>query len=538
MASKKTKKAVLRKGSDVIGNIRQRLQVQMLQNATSLMSRGNLARGRFGGDVRRDLYEEAGYPEEITSEDYRRLYNRNGLAQRIVKIWPKECWKHSPSVYENEETGETGFEVAWNLLQKRLNVFAHLQKVDELSGIGRFGVLLFGFPGALSSPVLTIDAEGALVPRKGKPLRLLYLRVFDESSVTVDTVETDKGNPRFGKPLLYTIKLSDVEGDFKNGSFRDIKVHWTRILHVADNCEDSITYGVPRLEPHYNRVYDAEKVCGGAGEMFYKGGFPGTSFEVNPDIDHEFTDDEKQALKDEISNWSNGLQRTLLLTGVQAKSLSPQVADPGPHMEVITDQICIKEGIPKRIFMGSERGELASTQDKETWNERVKERQENYITPNIIREFVDRLMAVGVLPFVVEVFIDWPDLNKVSDLDKAQVAKLRTDALAAYVAGDVETVVPPKEYMTLIMEMSTEEVEQILKAEEDYQGTLVQKTLDDAETEAESMKIKGTDPETTMKLKAKVAPPKAGKGGGFPFNSKNGNGGVKIQIDRKGFLKK
>ena len=38
------------------------------------------------------------------------MYNRLGLARRIVEIWPDECWQVQPEVYEEEEEHLTEFE--------------------------------------------------------------------------------------------------------------------------------------------------------------------------------------------------------------------------------------------------------------------------------------------------------------------------------------------------------------------------------------------------------------------------------------------
>ena len=39
------------------------------------------------------------------------------------------------------------------------------------------------------------------------------------------------------------------------------------------------------MQRSYNRLLDARKILGGSGEMFWRGGFPGYSFEVNSGMD-------------------------------------------------------------------------------------------------------------------------------------------------------------------------------------------------------------------------------------------------------------
>ena len=126
-------------------------------------------------------------------------------------------------------------------------------------------------------------------------------------------------------------------------------------------------------------------------------------------------------------------------------------------------------------ILGAEEGKLAGTQDKVLWNARIKKRQEGYLTPFVIRPLVDRLMLLGVLPSVENYFVSWPDMYAPSDKDKADVANIRTEALAKYVQGDVETLVPPREFLTIILEMKDAEVETIQKAAEEHQDVLDEK---------------------------------------------------------------
>ncbi|MBA7692213.1 hypothetical protein ES703_100776 [subsurface metagenome] len=72
------------------------------------------------------------------------------------------------------------------------------------------------------------------------------------------------------------------------------------------------------------------------------------------------------------------------------------------------------------------------------------------------------------MPTVEEYFVDWPDLNAPSDKEKAEVSKNKTEALAKYVAGGVDTLIPPKEFLMMVMGMSEEEAEVIMKAAEEH----------------------------------------------------------------------
>ncbi|NIP37254.1 MAG: DUF1073 domain-containing protein, partial [Thermoplasmata archaeon] len=283
--------------------------------------------------------------------------------------------------------------------------------------------------------------------------QLLYLRAFDESLINIKEVETDRTNPRYGRPKMYSLKFEnavtsrDHSGEVSTTEGSEVKVHWTRVIHIADNRKTSVVYGVPRLQILFNRLYDLRKIAGGSGEMFWKGGFPGYAFEMDPNA-RTLTTTESDALKEEVANYADGLQRYIRIQGIKVNSLNPQVADPKSHVEVQLEIIAIALGVPKRIFMGSEQAKLASGQDIKSWNRRVTRRQNKYLTPDVVRPTIDRLIAAGVLPEPKQYDIVWADLNALSEQEMADVLFKRVEAFAKYVTGNVDTLIPPEEFLT------------------------------------------------------------------------------------------
>lgn len=422
-------------------------------------------------DDRRDIDLECGYPKELTTTQYKLMYDREGVATRVVNIYPEESWRDDPEVYEDEKPEDTEFEKAWKDLEMERQLYSYMAKVDEVSGIGRFGVLLLGFDDGedLSKPVEGIGDDGAVAERTGKdPKRnLLYLRAFDESVVTVKEVEKDMENPRYGKPKTYTISFDTIaatrssSGEIRTTTSQEKLVHWTRVIHVADNRRSSEVYGIPRMQTLFNRLYDLRKIAGGSGEMFWKGGFPGYSFEMDPNA-RALTPDQEDDLTDEIANYANGLQRYMKLQGVTVNSLEPQVADPSSHVETELELIAIAMGIPKRVFIGSEQAQLSSSQDTKRWNQRISRRQNKYLSPYIVRPTIDRLIAAGVLPAPKESYmVSWPDLDTPSEKDKAEVLKTQMEALAKYVAGNVDQVIPQDILLTMFMGMDEKQAKAI-----------------------------------------------------------------------------
>jgi hypothetical protein len=434
-------------------------------------------------DPRKDIDAECGYPATLTTADFVQLFKRGDLAARVVSVIPEETWSDDPEIYETEDPEETEFETAWKELNGRMSLLSYLQRADVLSGIGRFGVILLGVDDGLplNQPVDGIDEAGEKTSVSER--ELLYVRPLDESLVTIAALQSDSANPRYGLPTSYQIQFADAASDSVS-STQLVDVHWSRIIHLADNRTNSEVYGMPRMEKVFNRLMDLRKVAGGSGEMFWKGGFPGYSLETAVGKDGTEVELDIPATKKQMEDYMNGLQRYIATVGLQVKSLAVNIADPGPHMNVHLQLIAATLGVPWRVLLGSEQAQLASGQDTVTWNRRLNRRRQDYVGPFIVRPFVQRLIALGVLPELAvenELCIDWKDLNSPSDTEKADVTEKQTNALAKYVQGGVDALMPPFLYLTLILGMSDEEAQAVVDASEeqtlDEDGTLKQAGL-------------------------------------------------------------
>jgi DNA topoisomerase IB len=497
-------------------------------------------------DPRRDINDECGFPKdgELGIEHYRRLYDREAIACRVVQLFPKETWQVQPTVYEDEDVEtDTEFEKAWDELSRTFTgsyyqdeegspVWSYLKRADILSGIGAFGVILLGIDDGkpLSEPVEGMPPDSRPVEVKtksgkaGKPYKnamdlsklgapkpgmavttgigseeqyydaqgqpssiamgpgedqsgskkkgsrkLTFLRVFDESLVEITRYESDVNNPRFCQPVMYSITMNDPREQHSGVglSLARVWVHWTRVIHIAETENGSSdTFGVPRIRPVYNNIHSLMKLYGGSAEMYWKGAFPGLSITTTPQVGTDVNLDAAKmtALRGEVFNYMNTLQRYLILSGLQAQTLSPTVVDPGTQISVQIEAICIQLGCPKRVFMGSERGELASSQDDSAWNDRIRDRQNNYVTPKIIIPFVSRLIDLKILPTPKGFSVKWNDLDSLSDQEKATVASTQTSAMATYTSGGLEALLTPLDFLTRVMGFEEESAKLMIEA--------------------------------------------------------------------------
>lgn len=454
----------------------------------ALTSRSQFVRSLL--DPRRNINDECGYPEtqQLTVDDFKELYVREAIASRVVKVLPEESWKVQPSVFEDENLEvTTPFEEAWKAVDDVLqgkswhnqeegnSVWSWLERVDVQSGIGTYGVLLLGLD---DGKPLNEPAEF----REGQ--KILYLRTLDESLADITRFEDDPTSERYGLPTQYLITFNDPDENFQSGiGLRTLtnNVHWSRVIHVADNRGSNVVFGVSRIKPSYNRLYDLRKLYSGSAEMYWKGAFPGLSIESHPQLGTDVEVDVSGA-KSQMENYMNGLQRYMSHIGFQVKSLAPQVVDPTPQIDAEIKAVCIEQGIPKRIFEGSERGELASSQDARAWNSRLQKRQERYITPHLIVPFVDRLILLGVLPEPTDGYsVVWPEMNTLTDLERATVAKQQTEAMAIYVQAGIEAMVQPMDYLVRFMDKKPDEVKEILKSAAEAEPLFDEDEEDDEE---------------------------------------------------------
>ncbi len=537
-------------GQQITNNQMEELRslTQMVVNATTL-SRTQMAAKLM--DPRRNMDDECGYPStsEINAQLCKDMYNREAIAARVVQVLPQESWRVQPTIIEEEDAdNKTPFELAWKDATNNLRgnswfddpesnpIWDVLLRADELSGIGHYGILLLGLDDSkkLEEPVDGINEKGEAVgldeltanlapvkqdeegaegqtrakatteekPKAPKMEReLLFLRAFDETAASVLTYEEDQTNPRFMQPTMYMVNMGGiVPGVLGQQPGQGLKVHWTRVIHIADNLGSSEIIGVPRMRPVYNRLHDLRKLYGGSAEMYYKGAFPGLSIETHPALGGEVTID-KADMKVQLEAYMNSLQRYLALSGVHANSLAPQVVNPKAQIEVQLTAICVQIGTPVRVFLGSERGELASSQDAKAWNGRLKHRQTVYITPRIIVPFIDRLITVRVLPVPPNGYSAvWPDLDSLTDDEQATIAVKRTESLAKYVQGGVENLIAPVDFLTRIIGLTQAEAEAIMVPVEEL---LAQKVDDElAQAEADEDKQFGHELEL-VKEKAK-----------------------------------
>jgi hypothetical protein len=391
----------------------------------------NLAGQHFGGD--RDLYETIGYPRHLTAEDYFDIYLRQDIAGRIVDAFPDAVWREPPTV-----TGPTpALAQTFDALDQRLQFWRALHRLDRLTGVGHYGVLLFGLDGGepMREPI-----------KPGQRYKLLYVQPHSERTAQISKWDDRADSPRYGKPELYNITTGTNWTGVGAGSQKMLTVHHSRVLHVAERALEDESIGTPRLQRIWNRLMDIDKLLGGSAEIYWQNS--AMIMQLNADRDVEWDPEEQAALAAQVEEMQHGLRRFLRTRGVTAGNIAPGLmgSDPSGAIDKQLDIIAGATGIPKRILIGSEAGELASSQDENNWSGRIQERREQFAGPSVVEPLIQRLQQYGVLP-TEPVKIEWPESDNLGEAARADIALKKAQAIAAYAnTAGAELVVTPEEF--------------------------------------------------------------------------------------------
>lgn len=385
---------------------------RVVANDSTLVKRANLAAHagqHFGGD--RDLYKTFGYPTHVDAHAYRSMYERGDLAGRLVDAYPDATWREPPTI-----GGLTNFDT----IAKRLKLWSVLQRLDRLCQLGHYGVLLLGLDGG----------EDPATPATLTNYRLMYLQPHGEETAKISRWNDNPKSSRFGKPEIYSI-TTGTNWEGTGGGQRILKVHHSRVIHIAEDALEHEAIGLPRLERVYNRLMDLEKLMGGSAEMYWLNTAMFLQFNAESGVAWEPA--QAEAMQDQMEELQHRLRRMIRTQGVDAHNLAPglQGSSPGEHVSVQLDMIAGASGIPKRILIGSEAGELASSQDENAWSGRVAERRQQFATPTVLEPFIMRGIEQGWISGALE-SIEWPESDTLGERGRADVAAVTAQAVATY----------------------------------------------------------------------------------------------------------
>lgn len=416
------------------------------QDTTTLFERSRISQYlgmQYGGD--RDLYTSLGWKKDPVYNDYISMYRRHEIAKAAINAPVTYCWESFPVIEESDES-DTEFERSCANIVTKFRLQRVFTRLDILASLGKYAVLLLGFK----------DGTDSLKLPAGKAEELAFVTPYPEGSVTIKTTVSNPQDPRFGQPEIFSIKMGPENNQV------DVDVHFSRVLYVAQECLDNPLVGTPQLEVIFNRLYDIEKTVGGDAEAFWRLVFAGIM--VSVDKEFEFGAEQKENFEAAVEQFIHNMKRFITLQGATATPITQQVADPKSHFDMQIAMVSAGKSIPKRILLGAELGELASTMDYIRWLRQVQLRREQFCESDIIRPFFDRLIEVGIVKrssnTTERYNVKWNDLLTPSDKDKAEVGDILARALSAYLNSGGDSRVPLEIFLEWLGR-SPEEIEKI-----------------------------------------------------------------------------
>lgn len=375
-------------------------------------------------------YDTFNWDENPDIEQYYGSYLRNAYARAVCDQPVETTWRDAPDIVdqaEDDENDETTFESEVADLFNTLRVPHYLKRGDTLSGIGEYGIVVLEFD--------DISEPGEFRTEVGNPQNLTGMRPFSQASIE----EINLGGPgseRWGEPLTYTLDLEDEDdrvtqqGTPTDDDDEDFVVHHTRVIHIpSEGLLDDEIRGTPRQEPIWNNLTDIEKALGSAGELAYRASSLGIN--INIDKDYQLEDGGEQQ-NEHLQRWWYGLEPILRTTGADdVQNLGGETIDPQPVIDANIAAISAQVGIPQSVLKGNETGERATQQDLKEWYGKIQSRREEFVTPVMVRELIDRLLEYGVLPDPrgEDYEVEWAPLAEADQKEVAETEKLRAEML-------------------------------------------------------------------------------------------------------------
>lgn len=347
--------------------------------------------------------------------------------------------------------------------------------------------------------------------------RLLYCRVFTEASVTAVRWERNRTSPRYGRPTHYHVDFGDPLGNARHVGPSDAQeVHWTRVLVLPSDARlaHSPHEGVPACWPVWPELSNLQKITGAGGEGYWRSGVPMIAYKTPPAVSGMPTARVNTAtIRAEHEKMMNSLDRAGVFKELQPEILAPSVVDPTPFVAVNHERIAAALNMPVRKLLGSERGELASSEDEGDWNDEVRRRQGRRTVPHQLVPLIDRLILLGVLPEPQGGVYKcgWPAVDALGKKEKSEIFAQDMTALKTYIEGQCDTVMDPETMAARYLDMTAAEARAMLDAAAEASAERVEQEQERAVEEQSRMIDEGLAPDPVAESEAKIEALKKGK---------------------------
>lgn len=231
----------------------------------------------------------------------------------------------------------------------------------------------------------------------------------------------------YGYPVMFSFRESAVGNDsIASAQGRNLTVHPDRVIILGD-----IISGIPLLRAGFNDFVSLEKILGGSGESFLKNA--ARQLNINFDAKAQLGDiaaahgvpvkDLRKVFDNVTEGLNQGIDQTMI---TQAATVTPMVSNvpaPQEHFNMMVMSAAASIMIPVMVWIGSQTGERASSEDQKDWNKTIQGRRVQLLSSDI-ETVVERLMRLSLIPMMEETSVIWSDLSEATQKEKLENAKL------------------------------------------------------------------------------------------------------------------
>lgn len=416
-----------------------------------------LVGGYHGADRKRQIWDQAGYPELVLPEMLWSMSRRSGIARGIINLKAGETWQDDPIIYDGDEDPErrknnpTEFEIAIDKWSKKWNLWERLSGADKRQMVMRYsGLIIFA-----REPEVA-DSTKPLQQLAGPEAVTKIMPVF-ETEIEVNEAIQDQNSPDYGQPKHFHFR-SEVVGSRNTWIENDFILHPSRVVTFAEGADDESIYGISEFESYYNALLDIEKIRMSGGEGFYKNASQKISINLDPTLTQGLSEKQQQDFDDNIDDFNQDMNKALVLAGAEAKSLQASMSDPKEYAQLAYNEVASGSGLPLTIIIGMQTGRLASDEDQTQKKVIIATRQKKWATPMILK-MLDHLIKHNALPKPEnDLTVCWPDISEPSFKDKVETTKLMMETNEKAVKAQQDPVYSV-EYMQEFAGVEVEEIE-------------------------------------------------------------------------------
>ena len=396
-----------------------------------------LVGGYHGADRKRNIWDQAGYPEQVYPEMLWNMYRRDGIASGIVNLKADETWQDDPIVYDGDEDPErrknnpTEFEIALDKWADVWDLWGRLQGADKRQMVMRYSGIII-----ICKEPQAAESTDPLQKLLGPEAIVNLMPVF-ESEIEVNEGITDENSPYYGQPKYFHFR-SEVTGSRNTWIENDKNYHPTRIITFAEGADDGSIYGIPEFESYYNSLLNIEKIETAGGEGFYKNASQRKVYKMDPTLTQGLSTEVIEGITESIDETERNMNGTYVVAGGDLNAIQSQMTDPKEYAQISFNKVAAGSQLPMTVIIGMQTGRLASDEDQTQKNVLIKKRQRKWATP-MIKKTLKHLIKYNALPQPDnKITVCWPDITEPSMEAKVNIGKtmMETNKIAVEAQQD------------------------------------------------------------------------------------------------------